>query len=177
MSDFQTFRIWKLDKLSNFRIILVKHINLFSGADSSPLSPVPEYNVDDKNLFFGAISDTPVQKSFVTRRSRKRTVQFHLAPPSPIDGNADTGDYEADEAEIAEANARDSFPVWEASTSAKRRVRQTTSMPNLDESANGTPKVVLRHRLSMKDDTIQKLSQDFQELEEFTRYISIYNCH
>ena len=94
-----------------------------------------------------------------------------MAPPSPInDENADTGDNAADEDEIAEANARDNFPVWEASTSAKRRVRQTTSMPNLDESVTGTPKVVLRHRLSLKDDTIQKLTQDFEELEEFTRY-------
>ena len=147
-------------------LLFLKSNKKNSGADSSPLSPVPEYNTEDPNLFFGAISDTPVQKNFVTRRSRKRTVQFHLAPPSTIEDNDDIA---TDEDEIAEANARDNFPVWEASKNVKRRVRQTNSMPNLDESANGTPKVVLRHRLSMKDDTIQKLSQDFQELEEFTR--------
>lgn len=150
------------------------HVTIhFTGADSSLLSPCLESNKNNLDDFIDFSTEKP-KMSFVTRRSRKRTVQFALAPPSPISfihvesANSDEG---ADEDEIAELNACDNFPVWEASKT-KRRVRHTNSMPNLNESMTGTPKVVLRQRLSMKEDTIRKLSQDFEELQEFTRFIT-----
>jgi hypothetical protein len=40
---------------------------------------------------------------------------------------------------------------------------------NLNESATGTPRAVLRQQINLKDETIRKLATDFEELQEYTK--------
>jgi hypothetical protein len=88
----------------------------------------------------------PSKSGFVTKRSISRKVQFSIPSPSQVETGADF-----------------------ASSSSNGISRLSLAATNLNESATGTPRVVLRQQINMKDETIRKLATEFDELQEYTK--------
>ena len=88
----------------------------------------------------------PSKSGFVTKRSNSRKVQFSIPSPSQVETGADF-----------------------ASSSSSGVSRLSLAATNLNESATGTPRVVLRQRIDLKEETIRKLAVEFDELQEYTK--------
>ena len=56
-----------------------------------------------------------------------------------------------------------------AESSSNGVSRLSLAANNLNESSSGTPKVVLRQQINLKDETIRSLTTDLKELEEYTK--------